>query len=150
MSGFSPEADSSLFGFWQRRLPVAPREVNTNASLRIIRQVTSRFSDSARPKRTRAVSRKIFHAVKIASQESVTSYGEPDIPQNLLDANSIVSFHCFLFRTVKVRHYLVSCLPKYRCADYESDHSWHRCDGSTDQRKRERCGATQWLCLFVA
>jgi hypothetical protein len=32
----------------------------------------------------------------------VTSDGEPDIPQNLLDANSIVSFHWVLFRPVKV------------------------------------------------
>src|ERR1700693_3513137 len=32
----------------------------------------------------------------------MTSDGEPDIPQNLLDANPIVAFHWVLFRPVKV------------------------------------------------
>jgi hypothetical protein len=68
----------------------------------------------------------------------VTSDGEPDIPQNLLDANSIVSFDWVLFRPVKVCPPPIRLLRKNAdAADYKSNRSWQRYYGCAEPRKRD-------------
>src|ERR1700728_1933870 len=132
-----PGADPSLFGagFWQTAAPIAPKDTSISPSAQTIRQITWLFSQSA-PKDTFA--------------DDGSTNGEPDIPQNLLDANQIIAFDWFWFRSVKTWKTLCSghteAVPGVRIS---SDHSRDMYHGSADRGRGHDAALLGGFTLMV-